>query len=252
MKMAHISRGIVRFFSWLGSHELALLLALGALALGVWLFAELADEVMEGGTQAIDRKLLLAMRRSSDGSPIGPPVVQEAARDITALGGTIVLGLLTVFTAGYLALDGKIRMAVFVCGSVFSGLILATILKDLFHRPRPDLVSHSVYVFTPSFPSGHSMLSAVCYLTLAALMARSQKRKLLKLYLVLGAALLTFLVGVSRVYLGVHWPSDVLAGWTAGSAWAIFCWLIASSLQSCHKLEQEAEHAPDSMEGKGD
>jgi undecaprenyl-diphosphatase len=250
MKVTQSSRGILRFFSWRGGHELAVLLAVGGIAFGVWMFAELADEVMDGGTQAIDRKLLLAMRRPSDGSPIGPPAVQEAARDITALGGITVLGLLTMFTAGYLALDGKVRMAVFVLGSVFSGVIVTTILKDLFHRPRPDLVPHSVYVFTTSFPSGHSMLSALAYLTLGALLARSHERKRIKLYFLLAAALMTFLVGVSRVYLGVHWPTDVLAGWTAGAVWAILCWLAARWLQIHHKLEREGEHAPDSVSGR--
>jgi len=240
--VSQLSRRILRFFSWLGGHELGVLLAIGGVAFGVWMFAVLADEVMEGGTQAIDRKLLLAMRRS-DGSPIGPPAVQEAARDITALGGTAVLGLLTIFIAAYLALDGKAHMAIFVCGSAFSGLIVSTVLKDIFQRPRPDLISHSDYVYTTSFPSGHSMLSAVTYLTLGALLARSHERRRIKFYFLGSAALLTFLVGVSRVYLGVHWPTDVLAGWTAGAVWAILWWLAARSLQSRHTLEREEEHA---------
>jgi undecaprenyl-diphosphatase len=137
-------------------------------------------------------------------------------------------------------------MAAFVCGSVFSGVIVTAVLKDMFQRPRPDLVPHSAYVFTTSFPSGHSMLSAVTYLTLGALIARSHERKRIKFYFLLAAALVTFLVGVSRVYLGVHWPTDVLAGWTAGAAWAMLSWLAARSLQDRHTLEREAQHAPDS------
>src|SRR5882757_5523990 len=116
------SRPINHFLSWLAGHELTVLLALAAFAFGVWMFAALADEVMEGGTQAMDRRLLLAMRQP-DGSPIGPPAVQEAARDITALGGLAVLGLLTVLTAGYLALDGKDRMALFASASIATGLL---------------------------------------------------------------------------------------------------------------------------------
>ena len=211
------------------------------------MFAMIADEVMEGGPQAFDRKLLLAMRRPGDLAPIGPPAMQDAARDITALGGVVVVVLLTVVTGGFLVLDGKRRMALFVCGSVLSGLIASTILKDLFVRPRPDLVPRAAYSSGASFPSGHSMMSAITYLVLGALLARSQERKRLKAYFFLLAALLTLMVGVSRVYLGVHWPTDVLAGWTAGAVWALLCWLAARWLQSRRAIEREAEHAPDSI-----
>ena len=246
--MERFSRSVhFRFLAWLGGHELAILLAIGGIAAGVWMFAMIADEVMEGGPQAFDRKLLLAMRRPGDLAPIGPPAVQDAARDITALGGVVVVVLLTVVTGGFLVLDGKRRMALFVCGSVLSGLIASTILKDLFVRPRPDLVPRAAYSSGASFPSGHSMMSAITYLVLGALLARSQERKRLKAYFFLLAALLTLMVGVSRVYLGVHWPTDVLAGWTAGAVWALFCWLAARWLQSRRRIEGEAERAPDSI-----
>jgi undecaprenyl-diphosphatase len=121
--------------------------------------------------------------------------------------------------------------------------------KDLFVRPRPDLVPRSAYSSGASFPSGQSMMSAITYLTLGALLARSQERKRLKAYFFLVAALLTFMVGVSRVYLGVHWPTDVLAGWVAGAVWALLCWLAARWLQSRRAIEREAEHAPDAIGG---
>jgi undecaprenyl-diphosphatase len=124
---------------------------------------------------------------------------------------------------------------------VLGGLAAGTILKDVFQRPRPDLVPYSVYVSGASFPSGHSMMSAVTYLTLGALLARSHERKRIKAYFLLVAMFLTFSVGVTRVYLGVHWPTDVLAGWTAGAVWALLCWLLARWLQSRRTLEQEAE-----------
>lgn len=213
------------------------------------MFAMIAGEVVKGGPQAFDRKLLLAMRRPGDLAPIGPLAMQDAARDITALGGVVVVSLLTAVAGGFLALDGKRRMALFVCGSVMSGLIVSTILKDLFVRPRPDLVPRAAYASGASFPSGHSMMSAVTYLTLGALLARSQERKRLKAYFFLLAMLLTFLVGVSRVYLGVHWPTDVLAGWTAGAVWALLCWLAARWLQRRRAIEREAEHAPDAVGG---
>lgn len=155
-----------RFFAWLGSHELGILWALAGIAAGAWIFAYIASEVVQGDTLAFDRSVLLSMRRSSDHMPLGPPSVQEAARDVTALGGTTVLTLLTAFTAVFLLLDGKKRMALFLCTSVSGGLLLSMLLKMLFNRPRPDIVPHGSYVFTTSFPSGHSMLSAVTYLTL--------------------------------------------------------------------------------------
>jgi undecaprenyl-diphosphatase len=231
----------LRALRWLGRHELGTLLAIGSLAAGVWLFAALADEVMEGGTRKFDTTLLLALRRPGDLQPLGPPAVLNAARDISALGGPAVLTLLTAAVSLFLALNGKKHMALFVCGSIGSGLLVSSLLKDSFDRPRPDLVPHEVYAASYSFPSGHSMLSALTYLTLGAILARSHERKLLKAYFLLLATFLTGLIGVTRVYLGVHWPTDVLAGWTAGAVWALVCWLLARWLQTRHTLEPEAE-----------
>jgi undecaprenyl-diphosphatase len=237
-------RGLLnRFLALLGGHELGVLLAFAGIVCGVWLFAGIAGLVMEGDTQAIDQRLLLALRHPGDHSPLGPPSVQDAARDVTALGGVTVLTLVTLATGGFLLLDGKKHMALFVYGSVAGGTLLGDLLKALFQRPRPELAPHAAYAYTTSFPSGHSMMSAVTYLTLGALLARSQQRKRLKAYFLLLAGLLTLLVGISRVYLGVHWPTDVLAGWTAGASWAIFCWLIARWLQGRHAIEAENEHA---------
>jgi undecaprenyl-diphosphatase len=234
---------LLRFLSWLGSHELAVLLAIGAIAAGVWVFTAIADEVREGQADSIDRTLLMAMRKPGSLDPVGPPVMHEIARDITALGGIFILGSLTGMTAAFLALDGKRRMALFVLACVVSGVLVSVGLKELFQRERPDLVPHGSYVSSPSFPSGHSMMSAVTYLALGALLARSQKQRRLKAFFILSAGLLTFLVGLSRVYLGVHWPSDVLAGWTAGAVWALVCWLAARHLQREHTIERESEHS---------
>ena len=111
--------------------------------------------------------------------------------------------------------------------SVIGGTVLSFGLKLVFERPRPDLVAHLVEVQTASFPSAHAMLSATTYLTLGALLARFEDRRRLKSY-VLGVAIgLTVLVGISRIYLGVHWPTDVIAGWCAGAAWAVACARVA-------------------------
>jgi undecaprenyl-diphosphatase len=125
--------------------------------------------------------------------------------------------------------------------ATFGGLILSSLLKGLFERPRPQLVPHLSHVYTTSFPSGHSMLSAVVYLTLGTLLARLVQHRYLKIYFLVLALLLTFLVGLSRVYMGVHYPTDVLAGWTAGLAWASVCWLAARYLQQRGKVERDYE-----------
>jgi undecaprenyl-diphosphatase len=148
-------------------------------------------------------------------------------RDFTALGGVGVLSLLTLASFGYLWLQGLRRVALFLLLAIAGGLLLSLGLKSGFDRPRPELVSHGAMVYTSSFPSGHSMLSAVVYLTGGALLAMVHSARRVRIYLIGCSVLATLLVGVSRVYLGVHWPSDVLAGWAAGAAWAAACWLAA-------------------------
>lgn len=213
------------FSLWLVRRELTTLLIMVTITAGFWGFAELADEVMEGETRAFDTAVLLAFHDQDE--PIGPKWVQEMGRDFTALGGVAVLTLLTLSVAGFLLLQGNLRLALLVLGAVGSGLLISSLLKLGIGRPRPDLVAHGSYVYTHSFPSGHAMQSAVTYLSMGILLARAQTLRRLKVYLMLIAILITFLVGVSRVYLGVHWPTDVLAGWTAGGAWGLLFWWIA-------------------------
>src|SRR5580658_1747562 len=136
------------------SLEFGILLLLLAISAGVWAFAALASEVKEGETSTFDRRILLAMRRPGDLAPIGSPAVQEAVRDVSALGGVSLLGLVTVIAAGFLVLDGKIHMAMFAAGSVAGGLVVSILLKDVFQRPRPEIVPHVAYAANTSFPSG--------------------------------------------------------------------------------------------------
>jgi len=221
---------------WLGRRERGMLVALIVVLGGGWFFAELSDEVVEGETRRIDERVLLLFR-TADGDPIGPGWIEETARDFTALGGIGILTLVTLAAAGFLILHRKSHLAWYVIGAVGSGILISFLLKAGFDRPRPDLVPHGQEVYTSSFPSGHSMMSAIAYLTLGALLASAQPNLLLKSYVLGLAALLTVVIGVSRVYLGVHWPTDVLAGWTAGCAWALACWSFARYLRRKGKVE---------------
>jgi undecaprenyl-diphosphatase len=187
--------------------ELGLLLALAAMAGGGWVFVEVADEVVEGDTGSFDRAVVLALREPGNpADPIGPRWVEEMERDFTALGGVALLTLLTLAVVSFLLLRSKPRGAAFVAVSVLGALVLSRLLKQVFDRPRPDLVPQLSYVTSSSFPSGHSMLSAAVYLTLGALLARLQKNIWLKAHALGWAVLFTLLAGSSRVYLGVHWP----------------------------------------------
>jgi undecaprenyl-diphosphatase len=202
----------------------ALLVALGALAV----FAAIAVAVVAGEPHALERDLLLALRTPGDpADPLGPPWLEKLARDVTALGGTGFLAFSSVALAGFLFLDRKPHSARLVLLAILGGLLLASGLKGLFERPRPDLVPHGVRVETSGFPSSHAMMSAVAYLTLGALLARRRRDRPTRWYALGLALLLTLAVGLSRLYLGVHWPSDVLAGWAIGVAWAVACWAVA-------------------------
>src|SRR5690606_12093393 len=182
----------------------------------------------------------LSMRSPADLSdPIGPGWAEEVGRDITALGGNAVLTLLTLAVVGYLLLDGKRKVALVLIIASLGALGVSTLLMYTIAPERPDLVPHHTKVYTASFPSGHSMLSASTFLTMGALLARVQKRKRMKAYILLVAITATLLVGLSRIYLGVHWPTDVLADWTAGSAWAVGCWLLAPWQQHSNGMDDD-------------
>jgi undecaprenyl-diphosphatase len=222
--------------------ERRILLALLVIAGSVWSFVELAGEIREGDQLSFDRLLLLLFRNPADTTdPIGPPWLEASVRDVTALGGMVVITIVTLGAAGFLLLSGKRGAALFVVASIMGAVLLSFGFKAGFERARPDLVPHGTAVYTASFPSGHATGAAATYLTLGALLARFQPRRRLKIYLLTLAVLLTVLIGLSRVYLGVHWPSDVLAGWTLGTSWALLCWLVARQLQRRGKVEGEGE-----------
>jgi undecaprenyl-diphosphatase len=199
-----------------------LILAAGAL----WAFLNIAGEMADGETDAIDRRLLLLLRMPGDpNNPIGSRSVEEAVRDITALGGTTVITLVTVVAVLTFLFHKRARHALVMGAAVLLAHLSSEVTKSLYGRPRPDLVPHEAYVYSASFPSGHSTLSAATYLTLAVLVASLETRRRTKALAYGLAALMLVAVGFSRVYLGVHWPSDVLAGWCLGAMWALAAWM---------------------------
>lgn len=220
----------VQRFGWRQIFPLLLLLAVFGCA---YLFIELADEVLEGETQKVDEWVLRSLRRSdAPAIPIGPPWLREVGLDATALGSPFVLLLVVGIVAGMMLLQRKYALLWLTLGSTAGGSLAAFALKHFIGRDRPTVVPHLQEVTTPSFPSGHAMLAAVVYLTLGSLLTELVEGRLAKTYCLTCALVVTVFVGVSRVYLGVHYPTDVLAGWVAGLAWAIACWITAQYLQN--------------------
>jgi undecaprenyl-diphosphatase len=194
---------------------------------GFWMFGVLAEEVHEGDSAQIDKQLLLMLRNPADiTDPIGGRWLEEIMRDLTALGGAFIVTSISLIGFIYLLVSKQTARAWYLAASVATGFAFSSLMKYGFDRPRPDLVPHGSIVYTSSFPSGHSLMSALAYLTLAVLLAEAQTLKSMKIYFMGVAILITMLTGISRVYLGVHWPSDVLAGWLGGASWAMMIWLI--------------------------
>jgi len=233
-----------RRFRTLERRELMLLMLGVGVCLLLWGFLALASEVMEGDTTTLDTRILVALRKSDDPSrPIGPSWVENSLLDLTAIGGPTVLGLVVVAVVGFLVLQTRYHTAIVVLATAASGELVNYVLKNVFLRPRPDVVPHLRNVTTSSFPSGHAMESAIIYLTLGAMLMRLSERRITKVYSMAIAIALTLLVGISRVYLGVHYPTDVIAGWMFGFFWASLCWIVAKRFERETGVEQERQKA---------
>jgi len=232
---------IVRsIYQWLRERNLTSVVLLLLAGGGAWAFAELADEVLEGETHVADTWVLRVLRVPDDpATPRGPGWLAEAMRDLTALGSISVLSLVIAAVAGYCLLAGDRAAMWTMLLSGIGGVALTFVLKDLLGRTRPAVVPHLAEVSTASFPSGHSMVSAAVYLTLGVLLAQWVDSRRLKPYFIGVAVIVTLLVGISRVYLGVHYPTDVLAGWTAGAVWAIICGLTARQVAALRGQSNE-------------
>jgi undecaprenyl-diphosphatase len=216
-----------------------LAVGLGACLL-LFVFLKLASEITEGDTRALDARILIALRNHADSArPIGPPWMESALLDLTAIGSPTVLGLVVLVVIGFLLLQGLYRTAIVVFVTSATGMGATQVLKQVFARPRPIVVPHLREVMSSSFPSGHAMQSAIVYLTLAAILMRVVEGRVTKLYVLGVAVMLTLVVGVSRIWLGVHYPSDVLGGWTIGFAWASLCWLAAQWFEARTGLKEE-------------
>lgn len=167
---------------------------------------------------AFDRTIIVAVHGA------GPAWVRQAMIDVTALGGGTVLTLAVIVSAGLLLVRRLWLTAALIVVATLSGSFVVQLLKTRFGRMRPDIVDHIVAASGRSFPSGHSANSAIVYLTLAGLATQVVRGHATRRYILAAAIVLVLLIGVSRVYLGVHWPSDVLAGWSFGMLWALGWW----------------------------
>ncbi|MDB6114909.1 MAG: phosphoesterase [Lacunisphaera sp.] len=225
---------------WKNLDRSEVLFLVGALAfsLGVWLFLAVADEVFDRDHQATEEHWMLALRNPQNpAEPKGGPAVAEIARDITALGGATVVVTATALVSGCLLLRRQWRTVLVLVATTGGGYGVSLALKSAYGRERPTVVPPLDQVSSTSFPSGHAMCSAIFYLTMGALLAHATPRHREKIYFIAAAGALMFLIGCSRVLLGVHYPTDVLAGWSAGTAWALLCWLATARWRS-----QDASH----------
>lgn len=205
------------------------------IVLGVAAFIALAEVVLAGKTQDFDQYIITSLRNPNDPTlPRGSADWVTAIRDITALGGPAVLVIVSVSTTIFLLLRHRRRTALLVVVLIISGTMLSSFLKRTFNRDRPDVRTPLAHETSPSFPSGHAQLSAVIYLTLGVMLARSEPRRRLRVFWFALALLLTILVGCSRFYIGVHYPTDVMAGWAVGMAWAAVGVVIAQFFNDDH------------------
>lgn len=208
----------------------------------IWIFIALAGQVSGGDTRHFDERILNALRQDDNRAALkGPRWLLLGAQDITALGSLTVLGLTVLAVTGYLCLHGLYRNGLFIFLASAGGWILNWVLKAGFDRARPDVVPHLREVMSSSFPSGHALTSAAVYLTLGALLMRIAQGRPAKYYCIAIAMFVTFLVGCSRVFLGVHYPTDVIGGWLIGLSWALFCWMVERALDRRAGLRREQQ-----------
>jgi undecaprenyl-diphosphatase len=218
-------RAVHRVFGWLGTHVRSLHAALGiylvagfsVLLATAAAFAWLADEVGEGGTQRFDNAVLLWMHRHAS------PTLSSFALEVTSLGSGLPIAVVLLVSTAFLWATRHRYSVLLLWIAVAGGEILNATLKGVFDRPRPRLFPWLTHASFSSFPSGHAMTAVIVYVTLAYLIARLEPSRAMRRLTFAVTGLLVLGIGLSRMYLGVHYPSDVLAGYAAGCAWATFC-----------------------------
>ena len=229
----------------LATKEIKILLVLLTLFLSLFVFINVGILVTNGTTRQFDQSIIEYFRVEGNNSePAGPAFLIESMRDITSLGGETIITIITIFVVGFLLLQKRYDAMWLVIVATIGGALISLGLKEFYGRERPDISYRLINVTPLSFPSGHSMMSAIVYLTEAAIIARIQKNKQIRIYILSAALFLTFIIGLSRVYLGVHYPTDVIGGWTIGLAWASFCWFVAWYLQRRNKLKTANNEKP--------
>lgn len=214
---------------WLGA---------GVVVVGAWIFLRVADVVQDHGGHPLDEAILKWFRQPEDlGQLRGPWWMGEVMRDLTALGSPLILGLLTVVTMGYLVVSRRPHAAWLVTLSAVGGGWLNFALKEWYDRPRPEVVPSLTVVSGLSFPSGHAQIATIVFLTVASVMARLAITPARRVYILSTALLLSLFVGISRVALGVHYPTDVLAGWMVGVIWSLVLAGLVRGLQRVGWME---------------
>jgi len=202
-----------RFFSR------SLVISIAALAL---LALAVSSLFADGGAHTLDRQIMLWLRDPQAlNDPLGPAWFEDVMRDMTALGGIGVVAGAGLLFAGYLWLRRRRSDIVVLAASLIGAELVSAAVKAFVSRPRPDLVSHEAAIYSASFPSGHTLMATVAWVTFAMLLAADFEDRRLRDYLLFVAWIVAAAVGCSRVYLGVHWPSDVLAGWAVGALWML-------------------------------
>ena len=210
---------VQRLFAHMEARLLALWIALAGAA---WAFLRVAGEFREGELTAFDTWVLLRLRHPNNPhQAIGPIWLTDGMRDITSLGSVTVLFFITAVAALILYFHNKKPHAAVLGAAVLLSQLSGDVLKNFYGRVRPAFAVYGTPPVSLSFPSGHSTTATTAYFLLATIAAGLETRTAVRILYFAIAALLALSIGFSRVFLGVHWPSDVMAGWCVGGFWAL-------------------------------
>lgn len=237
-----IARHVSGFYGAIGVFLIA---GVAVVGIGALLFAHLADLVAGGHTLGFDRGVMLWLNRHST------PTLDVVALEVTALGAAVVVWMLVIVASVFLWVS-RHRYSVLLLWTAMLGTgLISSTLKAVYNRPRPDLFPwRTPYAPHASFPSGHSMTAMVAYGTLAYLIARLEPTPLLRRITFAFAGAVIVLIGMSRMYLGVHWPTDVLGGFATGLAWAAFCALGIEALRYFRGRKPEVAEAEHDLDAE--